>query len=196
MRKRKRPRLWKPRLRPIARRRLPPELRPDRVREIAVRLDGGVRDPAFPTLLSRIDQTAVLGGNCVDVYFDGAAAFDAMTRDVDAATTEVLVESYIWKDDATGHRALDALGRAAARGVAVRALADAVGSLSPRKAYWEEMRRRPGRCQTELHHRRPARQRSFDARARAPREEQRRERQCHEHDPDRDPLRRNLRRQP
>jgi cardiolipin synthase len=142
VRKRKRPRLWKPRLRPIARRRLPPELRPDRVREIAVRLDGGVRDPAFPTLLSRIDQTAVLGGNCVDVYFDGAAAFDAIARDVDAATTEVLVESYIWKDDATGHRALDALGRAAARGVAVRALADAVGSLSTRKAYWEEMRRR------------------------------------------------------
>jgi len=78
----------------------------------------------------------------VDVYFDGGSAFDAMERDVDAARTEILVESYIWKDDATGRRALDALGRATARGVAVRALADAVGSLSTKKAYWEELRRK------------------------------------------------------
>jgi len=68
-----------------------------------------------------VHQTAVLGGNRVDVYFDGGSAFDAMERDVDAARTEILVESYIWKDDTTGRRALDALGRATARGVAVRA---------------------------------------------------------------------------
>ena len=142
MRKRKRPRLWKPRLRPLARRRLPPELQPRRVREIAAQLPGGLRDPGFPKLVSRIDQASFLGGNRVDVYFDGGSAFDAMERDVESARTEVLVESYIWKDDATGRRALDSLGRLAARGVAVRALADAVGSLSTKKAYWEEMRRR------------------------------------------------------
>ena len=140
--KRKRRRLWKPRLRPLPRHRLPPELRPDRIGEIAVRLAGGLRDPGFTRLLSRVDQTAVLGGNRVHVYFDGGSAFDAMERDVDAARTEILVESYIWKDDSTGRRALDALGRAVARGVAVRALADAVGSHSTKKTYWEEMRRR------------------------------------------------------
>lgn len=126
MGKHKRPRLWKPRLRPLATRRLPPQLRPGRIGEIARRYEG-LTDPGFPTLLSRVDQTAVLGGNCVDVYFDGASAFQAIERDVDGARTEILVESYIWKDDSTGRRALDALGRAAARGVAVRALADAVG---------------------------------------------------------------------
>ncbi|HZI65344.1 MAG TPA: phospholipase D-like domain-containing protein [Thermoanaerobaculia bacterium] len=141
MGKRKRPRLWKARLRPLPRRRLPPELRPGRIGEIARRYEG-LADPGFPTLLSRVDQTAVLGGNCVDVYFDGASAFQAMERDVDGARTEVLVESYIWKDDSTGARALDALGRAAARGVAVRALADAVGSWTTKKTYWDEMRRR------------------------------------------------------
>jgi cardiolipin synthase A/B len=142
VRKRKRPRLWKPRLRPLARHLIPRELRPDRIREIARRFPEGLRDPGFPTLLSRVDQTAVLGGNRVEVYFDGGSAFDAMERDVDAARTEILVESYIWKDDATGRRALDALGRATARGVAVRALADAVGSLSTKRAYWEELRRK------------------------------------------------------
>ena len=143
MRKRKRPRLWKPRLRPLPRRHpLPPELRPDRIGEITSRFGAGLRDPAFRTLLSRVDQSPILGGNRVDVYFDGGAAFDAMERDVEAARTEVLVESYIWKDDSTGRRALDALGRAAARGVAVRALADAVGSLSTKRAYWAQMRER------------------------------------------------------
>ncbi len=137
----KRRRLWKPRLRPFARHRIPPELRPNRIREIAGRYPGGLRDPRFPTLLSRVDQTAVLGGNRVEVYFDGGSAFDAMERAVDAAQTEILVESYIWKDDATGRRALDALRRATARGVVVRALADAVGSLSTKKAYWDELRR-------------------------------------------------------
>jgi cardiolipin synthase len=141
-RKRKRSRLWKPRLRPLARHRLPRELRPDRIGEIASRFAAGLRDPGFTTLLSRVDQTAVLGGNRVDVYFDGSFAFAAMERDVEAAQTEVLVESYIWKDDATGRRALDGLGRAAERGVTVRALADAVGSLSTKKAYWDDMRRR------------------------------------------------------
>ncbi len=140
--RRKRRRLWKPLLRPLAKHRIPPELRPDRIREIARQYPGGLRDPHFPTLLSRVDQTAVLGGNRVEVYFDGRSAFDAMERAVDAAQTEILVESYIWKDDATGRRALDALGRATARGVAVRALADAVGSLSTKKAYWEELRRK------------------------------------------------------
>ena len=134
-------RLWKPLLRPLAKHRIPPELRPDRIREIARQYSGGLRDPRFPMLLSRVDQTAVLGGNRVEVYFDGGSAFDAMERAVDAARTEILVESYIWKDDATGRRALDALGRATARGVAVRALADAVGSHSTKKAYWDELRR-------------------------------------------------------
>ena len=139
---RKRRRLWKPRLRPLARHQVPRELRPDRIHEIAVRLPGGLRDPGFPRLLSRIDQTPVLGGNRVEVYFDGRSAFDAMERDVEAARTEILVESYIWKDDDTGRRALDGLSRAVARGVAVRALADAVGSLSTKRAYWDELSRR------------------------------------------------------
>ena len=129
-------------MRPLPGRRIPPELRPGRIGEIASRFPGGLRDPDFPNLLSRVDQTAVLGGNGVTVYFDGASAFEAIKRDVAAARTEVLVESYIWKDDSTGARALDGLGRAAARGVVVRALADAVGSVSTKKAYWNEMRRR------------------------------------------------------
>ncbi|HLN81338.1 MAG TPA: phospholipase D-like domain-containing protein [Thermoanaerobaculia bacterium] len=142
MKFRKRLRLWKPRLRPLSGRKLADELRPDRVGALAVGLSGGVRDPGLVTLLSRVDQAPVLGGNCVDVDFEGAAAFAAMDQAIDGARTEILAESYIWKDDATGRRTLDALGRAAARGVAVRVLADAWGSFSTRRRYWREMRER------------------------------------------------------
>jgi cardiolipin synthase len=117
-------------------------LRPDRIGALAAGFAGGVRDPELMTLLSRVDQAAVLGGNRVEVYFEGAAAFAAMREAVDGARIEVLAESYIWKDDETGRIALDALGSAAARGVKVRVLADAWGSLSTRRRYWKEMRRR------------------------------------------------------
>lgn len=135
-------RRWRPRLRPIAGRRLPHELRPNRVGALAGALAGGLHDPAFSVLLSRIDQAPITGANRVTVFFEGADAFRAMVEAVDAARSEVLAESYIWKDDATGRMMLEALGRAADRSVAVRALADAWGSFSTRRAYWQEMRRR------------------------------------------------------
>lgn len=65
-----------------------------------------------------------------------------MREAVGAARREVLVESYIWRDDATGRAMLDDLARAAARGVRVRALADALGSFATRREFWREMERR------------------------------------------------------
>jgi cardiolipin synthase len=53
---------------------------------------------------------------------------------IDAAQTEVFVESYIYSDDATGQRIAEALARAAARGVATHLLVDGFGTpkFSPR----------------------------------------------------------------
>jgi cardiolipin synthase A/B len=139
---RRRLRRWKPRLRPFYGRKLPEELRPENIGPVAAALPLGLRDPGFRTLLSRVDQSAILGGNRVDVYFDGPAAFASMAEAVEAAASEILAESYIWKDDETGRGTLELLTRAARRGVAVRALADAWGSMSTRRTYWKEMRRR------------------------------------------------------
>jgi cardiolipin synthase len=63
-----------------------------------------------------------------------------MRAAIDAAQREVLIESYIFKDDATGRSLLETLGRAVARGVTVRVLADAFGSIATRRAFWKEMR--------------------------------------------------------
>ncbi len=65
-----------------------------------------------------------------------------MRAAIDEARSEVLVESYIFKDDATGRSLLETLARAVGRGVRVCVLADAFGSIATRRAFWKEMRAR------------------------------------------------------
>jgi cardiolipin synthase len=138
-RRRQRFRHFKPMLRPIAGSRLPRELRVNRVGRLAEALPLGIADPGFETLLRRIDRAPFLGGNEVEVYTDGQAAFAAM-RDVGlTAEREVLLESYIFKDDRTGRAFLSGLQAAAGREVTVRVLADALGSAETRKEFWQAM---------------------------------------------------------
>ncbi len=139
---RRTPRLLKPFLRPAAWRVLPRDLRAPNVGTLARALPQGLADPGFEVLLRRIDQAPLFPGQGVELFFDGEAAFDAMRRAVDSAVTEVLLEAYILKDDGTGRSIADSLAAAAARGVAVRVLADAFGSAATRDAFWDSLRAR------------------------------------------------------
>jgi len=138
----RRRRRWLPLLFPRAGRRLPKELRPEGVARLARALAEGVRDAGFADLLHRIDQGPILGGNQFEAFFQGDRAFASMCRAIDAAKSEVLLESYILKDDATGRGFLGALASARARGVDVRVLADFFGSYATSRGFWQEMRRR------------------------------------------------------
>ncbi len=132
-------RLLAPIVLPLAGRRLPAELRADRVGRLAASLPGGLAGPAFRSLLERIDDSSVHRGNQVRIYTHGDDAFGAMHDELSAAHEEILLESYILSDDAVGRRFLDLLSAAVARGVIVRVLADAVGSFFTRGAFWREM---------------------------------------------------------
>jgi cardiolipin synthase len=80
------------------------------------------------------------GGNRVMLAADSNAAIDAMVEDIDAATATVHLCAYIWLADTNGCKIKDALIRAVGRGVAVRALADALGSrLFVRSSHWREL---------------------------------------------------------
>lgn len=129
-------------VRPAPGRKLPPELRAHRVARLAEALPQGVADPAFEPLLRRVDSAPLHAGNRVTLFASGEQAFAAMCEAIGAAREEVLLESYILRDDATGQAFLTALSAAAARGAAVRVLADAVGSFSTRNTFWKELRRR------------------------------------------------------
>jgi cardiolipin synthase len=139
-----------PILRPGAERRLPRELRAENVSSIATKLPGGVRDPSFEPLLQRIDQAPFHDGNEIAIYHRGQEAFQHMRRAIEGAAAEILLESYIFKDDATGWEVLELLGQACSRGVSVRILADAFGSLWTRSGFWREMRSRG--CEVRLFH--------------------------------------------
>jgi cardiolipin synthase len=79
-------------------------------------------------------------GNRAALLADSAAAIDAMVADIDAARHSVHVLFYIWLADESGRKVMAALQRAAARGVACRAMADDLGSRALiRSAHWRDM---------------------------------------------------------
>lgn len=126
-------------LRPRAGRKLPNELRAENVGPLAEALPLGVRDAGFERLVGRIDTGPIHHGNQVHLFFRGAEAFAAVHQAIEGATEEILLETYILRDDATGRKLLRLLGGAAARGVKVRVLADAYGSWTTKPAFWREM---------------------------------------------------------
>lgn len=67
-------------------------------------------------------------GNSIDLLSNGEQYFPALEKEIDAAASEIYLESYIFEADATGDRIAQALMRAARRGVAVRLLVDGFGS--------------------------------------------------------------------
>nr|WP_231979655.1 hypothetical protein [Tessaracoccus coleopterorum] len=118
----------------------------------------------------------------VTVYTFGEHLYEAMLEAIDAAERHVYFETYIWKGDRIGQRFLDALNRAADRGVAVYAVWDGFANLVvPRSFYrglspgcvpWSTrssrcrgdrrpgarppqaaLRRRPGRLHRRIQHR-------------------------------------------
>ena len=82
------------------------------------------------TRLRKLFQpTAVMvSGNHVRLLQSGADFFPALIAAIDAAQSEVRLETYIFNLDASGSRVSDALVRAAHRGVRVALLLDGVGS--------------------------------------------------------------------
>jgi len=67
-------------------------------------------------------------GNSTRLLRDSNATIDSMVADIDAATDHVHHLVYIWLPDHNGLKIVEALKRAARRGVACRVMADALGS--------------------------------------------------------------------
>jgi cardiolipin synthase len=67
-------------------------------------------------------------GNRVTLLRNGEQYFPALVSAIDASSTEVFLETYIFADDETGSLVSDALARAAARGVATHLLIDGYGA--------------------------------------------------------------------
>jgi cardiolipin synthase len=83
------------------------------------------------TTLARLGEQMsgrpLLTGNRIEMLHNGDEAYPAMIAAIDAARHSVALVSYIFADDRAGHGIVEAMGRAAARGVEVRVLVDGVG---------------------------------------------------------------------
>lgn len=97
------------------------------------------RDPALPSnlpaggqglarLADALLESPPLAGNEVRLLRDAEEAFPALVGDIDAARHSCHLEFYIWDVGGKADEVVEALLRAAARGVVCRVLVDAVGS--------------------------------------------------------------------
>ena len=79
-------------------------------------------------LVERLGGFPPVSGAAITLLPNYDATVDRIVADIEGARTHVHILVYLFADDATGKRIIDALGRAHDRGVDVRVLLDAVGS--------------------------------------------------------------------
>ena len=104
------------------------------------RVDPPDRGRAAFARAEAVNGFATLPGNAARLMGDSDDAVSALVADIDAARESVHVLVYIWLDDGNGQRLMQAMARAARRGVACRAMIDGLGSRKlPRSSHWREM---------------------------------------------------------
>ena len=89
-----------------------------------------------------VSGTPLSTGNALRCLYDGEQAYPRMLSSIESAKNSLFLSSYIFDADRTGHRFVEALAAAAARGVDVRVLVDGVGELYSRPRIARVLRRR------------------------------------------------------
>lgn len=79
-------------------------------------------------VVGRVVAQPLTSGNQIQPLVNGDEAFPAMLAAIESAKTSISLATYIFDNDPSGRQFVAALGRAVARGVAVRVLIDAAGA--------------------------------------------------------------------
>ncbi|MBI3890810.1 MAG: cardiolipin synthase B [Candidatus Wallbacteria bacterium] len=93
-----------------------------------------------PEPLQLARRPAQVGANRLTLYCGASEAYLAMLEAIECAQERVLLEMYIFRDDAMGQQFGKALTTAAARGADVRVLADWFGSIHTSSGFFERLR--------------------------------------------------------
>ncbi len=109
---------------------------------LAVRL---LAEQAF----SRAAGAPLLEGNKVDLLIDAGVNFDAWLAAIRCARSLILIENYIFRDDATGRAFRDAMTERAAAGVRVAVIRDWLGCKGQsRLSFWQPLIEAGGEVRT------------------------------------------------
>lgn len=103
--------------------------------------------PEIPELYAHLFQLGhtingfqPVGGNQAHLLPDSNTTIASMIADMDSAKEHIHLTFYIWLTDHNGLKVVEALKRAAARGVVCRAMADGLGSRKMIESeYWKSM---------------------------------------------------------
>ena len=109
-----------------------------RIRDAAIRkgitdVDWSRHSPAaqgINQLGLNLGAAPTVNGSRFKMYSDTQEVLAAMASDVDSAQTSLLIEFYIWNEGGAADEILEAVIRAAKRGVSCRVLIDALGARS------------------------------------------------------------------
>jgi cardiolipin synthase len=85
-------------------------------------------DPRFPDYVASLLGAPIHQGDAYTTLHNGDEAYPAMLTAIDGARSRVNFESYVFNDGEIADRFVDALARAAERGVFVRIVLDPIGS--------------------------------------------------------------------
>jgi cardiolipin synthase len=95
---------------------------------LRVRTPLAAEDPRYPDYLARLVGRAVTSGDSYVVLRNGVEAFPTMLGAIEAATTRISFETYIYSEGGVAERFTRALVAAAQRGVHVQVVLDAMGA--------------------------------------------------------------------
>lgn len=101
--------------------------------------------PPFAQRLLRLAGREFSNGNGLALIPKAEMLYDDLQTAIDAAAQHIHLEFFIWNDDEIGRRLTAALTRAAARGVEVRLLLDAVGCLTLSMSAFHDLRAAGGK---------------------------------------------------
>lgn len=83
--------------------------------------------------------TAEVEGSNLEVLTHGEDVFNAMIEAIDSAEHTIMLATFIWKGDRVGQRFMDALNRAAERGVEVFLIWDVFGNLVVPRSFYKQL---------------------------------------------------------
>ncbi|TGU71745.1 cardiolipin synthase [Geomonas terrae] len=87
-----------------------------------------------------VSGSPLIKGNKVRLLVDGPATFAAMFKAIKSARHTVNMETFIFKDDETGHKLADLLIWKRQEGVRVNLMYDSVGSMSTSASFFKRLR--------------------------------------------------------
>jgi len=97
-------------------------------------------------MLNNVMDRSLVAGNSVEALVDGAQAYPAMLEAIESARASIMLASYIFNGDGIGAQFVDALARAAKRGIDIRVLIDDVDVRFTRNSAAKPLARAGVRC--------------------------------------------------